>query len=162
MNLRKAIAIATFCVCVLQGCGQSKHASKFYVFTPPESAVAFTSDLAKITQRHGLTPNPGQATDDRGNTLYVLEAKSRWLRLWVQNQPLSGFEPKEECGDYSEPHPDPGQYVVRLDRRFPMIADNEPRRLLEIIGNELKASGYSVEQEPKTCSLLSKGTSSRK
>lgn len=151
-----AIVMIALLAFAFAACGYSRHVAKMYVITPPEKASEFTKDLAIVGQRHGLAPNPGQATDDKGHTLYVLEAKSRWLRLWSQNLSLSGLENAAECGEYSEGHPDPGQYVIWLDRRFPMIAEDEPHRLLTLIGDELRAYGYEVRQEPMVCSSLSK------
>jgi hypothetical protein len=155
------MVMAALLGCVLAACGYSPHVTEIYVITPPQKASEFIKDLAAVMQRHGFVPNPGQATDDKGHTLYVLEAKSRWLRLWGENLPLSGLESAAECGEYNEGHPDPGQYVVSLDRRFPMIAEDEPRRLLPLIGNELRALGYEVRQEPVVCSSLSKMASTR-
>jgi hypothetical protein len=146
---------------ILASCGYSGDAATIYVLTPPDRASRFTEDLAAIAQRHGLAPNPGRATDDKGHEVYVLEAKNTWVRLWGENVPLSGREDPARCGEYDEPHSDPGQYVVTLDRRFPLIAKKEPRRLIDAIGNELKASGYDIRHSPEVCSSLSKVAPSR-
>ena len=62
----------------------------FYVVASQANASSFTNNLASLARRHGLTASAGQATDDKGHTLYVVEAKGRRIRLWSQNMPLSG------------------------------------------------------------------------
>ena len=151
-----ASVFAFFCIVPLMSCGSSRDAAIIYVITPPQKASRFSDDLAKIARRHHLTPNLGQATDDRGLTNHVLKAEGTWVTLWSENQFLSGHENAAQCGVYSEPHPDPGQYFISIDHRLPLIARNVPRELISEIGNELKASGYDVRKSPILCSPLSK------
>ena len=99
----------------LAACGNSKDAATIYVLTPPRKAFRFTQDLAVIAKRHGLDPNLGQSTDDKGFTYRVIEANGRWLHLWGTNMPLSGNESPGVCGHYTGSHPDPGQYIVTVD-----------------------------------------------
>jgi hypothetical protein len=161
----KAIAFLLLCGPVLASCGNSKDAATIYVLAPPQRASQFTQDLAIIAKRHGLNPNLGQATDDRGHILRVIEAQGRGVRLWAQNMPLSGQENPTLCGSYTEGHPDPGQYIVTIDHVLPVIAikqvlptiaEDEPRELILEISNELRASSYDVRSSPVVCSSLSK------
>jgi hypothetical protein len=124
----------------------------------PSSKMAsrFNQDLALITKRHGLTPHLGQATDDQGHTLYVLEANGHWMRVWSQNVDLTGHENAATCGIYFEAHPDPGQYTVYLQTTFSFGDSREVSDVGSQIGHELAEAGYVISSKPVLCSSLSK------
>ena len=170
MKNRNAFVSLLLCTFLLAACGNSKDAATIYVLAPPQKAVRFTEDLAAISKRHGLNPNLGSSTDDKGFTFRVIEANGRWMRLWSTNMPLSGQENPALCGHYAEGHPDPGQYIVTVDHGLvriglnyvlAMIAKGRPYALISEISRELKASGYTVRSRPAECSSLSKEESKR-
>jgi hypothetical protein len=103
---------------------------EMYAVATSESAGHYIRDVASLVRRHGLTPNIGSTTDDKGHTLRVLEAKGRWLRLWSQNMPLSGNEDPAACGKPAEAHPDPGQFIISIDPALPLVGQfvGETRR----------------------------------
>lgn len=102
-----------------------------------------------------MTPNVGQATDDKGFSTYVLDATSQSVRLRSENILLSGREDPKRCGRYSEPHSDPGQYFVAVHPSTQKTDPRDARELLDKIVTELKGNGYSVRREPIICSELS-------
>lgn len=166
----RALALLLLCIPALAACGNSKDVATIYVLTPPQEASRLTEELAVITRRHGLNPNLGHATDDKGHTLHVIEASGHWLYLWGQNMPLSGSEDPILCGHYSEGHPDPGQYIVTVDHGLvriglnhvlAVVAPGKPRALMSEISKELSADGYTVRSRPVLCSPLSKIQASR-
>lgn len=159
MPAMKRLALLGLIALVTASCGQSNDVATIHVITPPAKASQFTEDLATIAIRKGLSPNLGHSTDDRGHTSWIIEANGRWVRLWGTNVPLSGQENAAQCGRYDEGHPDPGQYVVTIDRIVPMIARHTPRALILDISKELEASGYDVRSSPIVCSSLSKADS---
>lgn len=166
----KVLALLLLCSPALSACGNSNDATTIYVLTPPQKATRFTEDLAVLAKRHGLSPDLGRAKDDKGHTLYVIEADGSWLHMWGQNVPLDRYANPATCGHYSEGHPDPGQYVITIDHNLgriglnqilAMLAPDGPRTLGLEIGKELKAFGYTVRSSPVECSPLSKIQASR-
>jgi hypothetical protein len=140
----------------LVGCGDDSAAPTIYVLTPPAKADIFTQDLGVIVKRYGLEPNPGHATDDKGHTLWVLEARGKGVRLWSQNEPMSGDEDPAICGKYTEGHPDPGQYVISINKVFAWGAHDPPSLLLSKISKDLTRMGYDVRTHAVDCSPVSK------
>ena len=135
------------------------------MLAPLNKAATFTNDLATIAKQHGLSPNLGHSTDDKGHIYYVLEANGNWMRIWSTNMPLSGNENPVVCGHYTQSHPDPGQYVITIDHGLGwlglnhvlgMISSSKPKELMSEVSGELRASGYSVKSDPAMCSSLSK------
>lgn len=126
--------------------------SKIYVLPPSSKAASFTTMLASVVKKYGMTPSVGQATDDRGHVLNVLDAEGHRLRLRSQNVLLSGQEDPVQCGVHTEPHPDPGQYSISISASSEAIAQRAARALLLKIGDDLKAAGYEVRATPVTCS----------
>lgn len=108
-------------------CAPGPIADKVYVVVPSGKASLFTEDLASLVKKRGMTPHVGEATDDKGYSIHVLDAASPSVRLWSQNMPLSGAEDSELCGVYSEPHSDPGSILSQsaLARRWPVLALRE-------------------------------------
>jgi hypothetical protein len=158
------LAAPLLCGLALTACGNSEDAATVYVLIPLSKAApaetagtsGFTQDLAAISKRHGLAPNPGKSVDDKGHAFYVLEAKGNSVRLWSTNMPLSGQENPALCGRHSEPHADPGQYTITIDHSLPLIGKTQPRKLISEISKELKTAGYEVRPSPVECSPLSK------
>ena len=67
-------------------------AAEVYVLVPPPKSVSFATDLASVVRKHGMPPNVGRATDDKGEVLTVLDAESDGLRFRSQNVLLSGMK----------------------------------------------------------------------
>ena len=165
MQVLRPIAVVLLCGPALAACGNSKDAETIYVLTPPQKASRFTQDLAAIVSRHGLSPNLGRSTDDRGHTYWVIEADGRWTHVWGTNMPLSGHEDPAICGRYPEGHADPGQYIVTIDHGLvyaglnhllARISPGGPRAVASEISNEIRTAGYTVRKIPLLCSPLSK------
>jgi len=127
-------------------------ASEVYVLVPPRQAASFIPVLASIVEKRGMSPNVGQATDDKGNVLRVLDAESGGLRLRSENMLLSGQEDPARCGVYTEPHPDPGQYFISISSGSEPAAREAARELLHELSGNLKTAGYDVRTEPVICS----------
>lgn len=153
--------ILCFCACVSACSAKTdvpgkdvpgKVAGEIYVLVSPEKSARFTTDLASVVQNHGLRPNNGQATDDRGHTLFVLDATGPAVRLRSENVLLSGHEDPKRCGVYDEAHPDPGQFFVSVS---PAAEDGDPRAalaLLEKLSADLSGLAYDVRRKPVECS----------
>jgi hypothetical protein len=133
-------------------CGQNGATTDMYAVASSQSAGHFINDLASLAQKRGLKPSVGQATDDRGHTLHVLEAKGRWMRLWSQNIPLSG----QECGKSEEAHSDPGQYIVSVKPSLPFLDNRSSTEVAGQLRQELRQLGYEVLDKPLLCSPLGK------
>ena len=160
---------ATLCLSLLlslsaSACGSiwdvpGEIAGKVYVIVPEEKSSSFTVYLASVVQKHGMNPNLGQATDDKGHRLYVLDATSPSVRLTSQNVPLSGHEDPEQCGIYSEPHPDPGQYFISVAPSNQRTDPRDSRDLLAKIVEYLEADGYDIRRQAIICSEQSRTAS---
>lgn len=76
------------CCLSIGGCQRDDEQTSMYALVPSSKSTSrFDQDLAALAKQHGLTPRLGHATDDKGHTLNVVEAKGRWIRLWAQNAP---------------------------------------------------------------------------
>lgn len=150
--------IALICLCLLVSCNQSKGQVEFYVLIAPEKVDRYLSDLASIAQKNDLSADSGRATDDRGNVMHVLEAKGQGIRLWSQNLPLSGKEDPSQCGYYSEPHPDPGQFIISVGARHPFVATKLVTQLATRIEKRLMEFDYDVRATPAVCSAYSRNS----
>ena len=106
-----------------------------------------------------MTPNVGQASDEKGNALHVLDATSPSVRVRSENMLLSGTEDSELCGVYSGPHADPGQYFISVSPSTQIADPRTSRELLALIVKDLKSDGYEVRSEPILCSPQSKAES---
>jgi hypothetical protein len=126
-----------------------------YVLVTP-AKHSFVSDFASIVRAHGLDPSIGQATDDRGHTLNVVEAKGQRMRVWSQNMPLSGQEDSTSCGRHTEAYPDPGQYIVRVRPAWWILGEAAAVELSAQLRQELSKIGYEVRDKPATCSPWAK------
>lgn len=156
MNKGKIVVLAILSGIWLSSCGDGNPPSTMYVVTPRERAALFSDDLAAITRTHGLVPNQGRSTDDRGHTYWVTEAKTMWVRLWSTNMPLSGQESSSKCGRFTEGHPDPGQYIVTVSPRVPLLFDKYAGSVMKEISRDLEKAGYILLTTPIECSDLSK------
>lgn len=155
--MRSSIAflMSTLCLAVLNSCTGSRQVTMYAVIPSSKAAARFNQDLALLAKRHGLIPRIGRATDDRGHSLYVLEANGRWMRLWSQNVELSGHENPTQCGRYIEAHPDPGQYIVYIEPTLPFMNNTGVAEVASQLGRELSVLGYETQAEPVLCSPLS-------
>jgi hypothetical protein len=145
----------------MTGCGSRSSvpgpvAGEVYVVLPAEKAAPFITYLASLVRKYRMNPNPGQATDDKGYSVYVLDATSQSVRLWSENVPLSGHEDPKLCGVYTEAHSDPGQYFIAVSPSTQMADPRDSRELLARIVKDLKIDGYDVRLKPVICSPLSK------
>lgn len=158
----KTAAILSFLACVwTTACGSGlgvpgSIAGEVYVVVPAGKTSSFTTYLASLVGKHGMTTNQGQATDDKGYSVYVLDATSPSVRLRSENVLLSGQEDPNLCGVDSEAHSDPGQYFISVSPSTQMADPHASRELLATIVKDLKADGYDVRAEPITCSPQSK------
>ena len=141
----------------LGSCGKSNASMTFYAVFSPTNVSRFTQDLASLATKHGLIPQIGQATDDRGHTLHIVEAKGRSIRLWSQNLPLSGRENPDLCGNHIEAHPDPGQFIVTITTQVPFVNKDSAAELAVELQHELSELGYEIQQSPVACSWKQSG-----
>jgi hypothetical protein len=146
------------CCAALSACQADDEKASFYVIVPLTKAhVRLDQVLASLAKKHGLTPDLGQVMEGGGQTLYILQAKGRWMKLWAQNVTIGGDENPEVCGHYTEPHPDPGQYYVTAGPILPLMPSGGSRELASQLRNELTEQGYEVTQrEVPLCSSLSR------
>ena len=128
----------------------------FYVVVSPDRAQAFVSDMSDIAERHGLASTSGTATDDRGRTNHVLEAKGRGLRVFVQNVPTSQFRKTSDCEKFDESGPDPGQFMVTISHQF-SFRSVPPSQARSELTNDLTIAGYLVRGDPKVCDVSGLG-----
>jgi hypothetical protein len=162
---QKLAVILSLLICMwVAGCGSRSNApgpiaGEVYVIVPTEKASLFTDHLVILAKRYGMTPNLGQATDDKGYSIHVLDAASPFVRLVSQNLLLSGREDPKLCGVYTEPHSDPGQYSISVSPSTQTTDPRYSRELLVKIIDDLKMDGYDVRQKPMVCSSQSKAES---
>lgn len=161
MIRKVSVCLSLFVFVLISACGSGSDApggivDKLYVIAPPEKTTSFMKDLSFIVKNHGMVPKLGQATDDKGYSIYVLDATSPSVRLRSENVLLSGHEDPEQCGVYNEPHSDPGQYFISVSPAIQKVDSTDSRDLLDKVVRELEADGYIVQQEPTTCSEQSK------
>jgi len=131
-------------------------AMEIYVLTPERNAHHFTEELAALSKRYGMEPHLAQMPEPHGTTYFVMDASGYRLNIWSTNMPLSAQENADECGHYSEPHSDPGQYVLRVSKMMPFGTKQAIREMTSQIGTDLASMGYEVRTTPVTCSPLSK------
>lgn len=129
---------------------------EFYVMVPNGQASSFTSTLASLLEKYEMTSKLGKSTDDKGNSVFVLDADGPGVRLRSENVLLSGHESAEMCGVYTEPHSDPGQYFISISTDATTAEMREGREMLARIAKDLKVSGFDVRWKPETCSPESK------
>lgn len=159
---RQMTAYLSLLACLwMTACGSRSNApgailGEVYVIVPAEKSSLFTTYLASVVRKYGMIPNLGQATDDKGYSIYVLDATSPSVRLRSENVPLSGHEDSEQCGVYNEPHSDPRQYSITVSSGTQMVDSHDSRDLLAKIVKDLKADGYAVQQQSIKCSKQSK------
>jgi hypothetical protein len=127
-----------------------------YVIVSAEKPSSFTTYLATLVHKYGMTANLGQATDDKGHSVFVLDATSPSVRLRSENVLLSGNEEPKMCGIYTEPHSDPGQYFITVSPSTQTDNPRDSRELLVKIMKNLKEDGYDVRLKPVMCSAQSK------
>ena len=162
MKKKVAFCLALLICFSVTGCGSNSAipgsiVAKVYVIVPAEkNASQFTTYLASVVKRHGMTPSVGKATDDKGYSIYVLDATSPSVRLRSENVLLSGQEEPKLCGLYTEPHSDPGQYFVSVSQSSQMTDSRASREMLANIVKDLKVDGYNVQSQYVICSPRSK------
>lgn len=154
------LLLTSLCV---TSCGSGSNtrsiAAETYVIVPAEKSSLFTTYLASVVKKHGMVPNLGKATDDKGYSVYVLDATSPSVRLRSENVPLSGHEDPKQCGVYTEPHSDPGQYFIWVSPSTLTADTRDSRELLAKIVEDLEVNGYDVRKNPVKCSAQSKTAS---
>ena len=144
----------------MAACGRGEQATMYALIPPSKNGDHFNQDLARLVKRQGLKPDLDHATDDRGRTLFVLQATGRSVRLWSQNVVLSGHEAPELCGKFDEAHPDPGQYIIYVQPTFPMWNSRDAEEIASQLRIELNEIGYTIRSAEVTCSSLSKPSGS--
>lgn len=148
----RAFIFALTASVLLVSCGQNGASMDMYVVANSQNAGHFINVLASLAQKHGLKPSVGQATDDRGRTLHVLEAKGRWMRLWSQNMPLRG----QDCGLSDEIDIDPGQYIISVNPSLPFLDNRSSVEVAAELRQDLRQLGYQVLDRPLICNPLAK------
>lgn len=126
------------------------------MIVPAGGTSPFTTELASLVKKYGMTPNLGHATDDKGYRVDVLDAEGSGVRLRSENVLLSGHEDPILCGNYTEPHSDPGQYFISVSPATQTAEPREAREVLRKVAEDLKKAGYDVRSKPLTCSAQSK------
>jgi hypothetical protein len=101
-----------------------------------------------VVAEHGLTANPGTGDAHDGYVLHVVQGMGRGVDVWSQNMPLSSRESVARAGQ--EARIDPTQYFVTVSRRNPFRA-NEVPAVTEELKAGLRANGYEIRLEPRTC-----------
>jgi hypothetical protein len=153
MEKRLPLIVLTITLCgtVLASCNAPAESATIYALTTSSTNPAhFAQDLEALVTTRGLRPHRGQATDDKGRTLYVLEAKGHGMRLWSQNLPLDSGDTKSPCGDREL---DPGQYIITVSPTLPFVHKGETAELASQVGRELARLGYGVRSQPVPCSI---------
>jgi hypothetical protein len=152
MWLRCRFVAATCCwvigVAGVQSCNASPQHT-FYAETSAAKAAQFPSDLARLLSSQGVLTSSGKATDNRGKTLFVIEAKHGAVRLWAQNMPLGPSNPA--CGNEEI---DSRQYIVTVSPRFILLPDTEATQLASTLSRDLTKLGYQIRQSPLDCGLI--------
>jgi hypothetical protein len=161
MNIKVAAILSVVLCSWLTACGSGLAnpgpvVGKVYVVAPTGRASSFTEELATFTEKYGMTASLGKATDDKGRSLYVLDAAGAGVRLRSENVLLSGQENPDLCGAYTEPHRDPGQYFISVSPETQAANPSMAQEMLAQITGDLKVAGYDVRPEPLSCSALSK------
>jgi hypothetical protein len=129
----------------LAGCSTSDDpAATKYVVLNENQQQMFLSELSALSKAHGLTAAIGSATSDQGQTVHVLEARGRFLRLWAQNLPLS----PGTCGTGREPEPDPNQFILIITPQMWLPLRDRAKQTSIELAAELRSKGYRVQSGP--------------
>lgn len=136
---------------VAGGCARTGERAAQYVATRSEQAQKFLGDVGVLSKDSGLSPQLRSAIHSPGNVQYVLEAKGRGLRLWLQNMPLSGQEDPILCGPSGGPRPDPAQFIFYVEPRYPWISQERAEAMQAHIVESLRRLGYDVKAKPLPC-----------
>jgi hypothetical protein len=144
------------CAMLLTACdlGPSNPDTEMYVRVPTREASTFTSILASVLKEKGLSASTGRTTEPAPATTYVLEAKSWAVRVWAQNavlDPQAGLA----CGYPSEVSGERSQYLVSVQRRWPLAAQRARETFAEL-RKSFEQRGYTVAQRQMPCEPLSK------
>ncbi len=154
-SLSSAVA-SLACASVVAACGRP--VDNTYVVLPADRPDGqFGRDLVAIAKRNALNPREGRSVDNRlGHSLHVVEFYTDWMHFWSQNVELSGDEDPAQCGSYTEPHPDPGQYEMSVQPIAPWVSRKREDELMASLRRDLLSMGYDVRTLPLPCSALSK------
>ena len=149
--LLRCVALLLCAQLVACGTPFDPRASTYAVMTPAQVGT-FLGDLSSLAKAHGLTPSVGSATSDGGTTLHVLEARGKFLRLWVQNVPVG----PAECGDSTaEASVDPGQFLIAVAPEMSLPLRDRALTLSNALATELRAKGYRILPHPvEPCSKV--------
>jgi hypothetical protein len=128
---------------MLAACGPASKPSYFLV-PPVKPEGQFTFDLASVSRERGLNAHLGRAVDDKGHTLYVVEANGRGLRMWSQNVVGCALEGEEA-------RPDQRQYVMYVQPLTPWSQPKDEDALSRQLTVDLVALGYQRRDLESPC-----------
>ena len=148
--------ISILCLWFVGACASQDDAITIYALVTTTNEPNFLKDMSTLARKHGLTPNVGRSTDDRGHTVNVVVANGRGVKLWGQNMPLSGHEDRTLCGSHGEPYPDPGQFVIYIKPATVFSGNAAAIELAAQLRQEFSQLGYDVRETPARCSALAK------
>ena len=151
--IRYKVTIGLILSLAVISCHQEKANMDMYVLVEPRHSERFMKALADATRNEGLSPWTSHATDDQGRTLYVLEAKRRFVRVWAQNMPINALE-DPRCSPLGDAEIDPGQFMISIESTFSFLGSARARTTFPRLREALISRGYKVLSEPLACSLL--------
>lgn len=138
------VTVTLLSLAALTACSSGAPPSMFYVVIKPDEADKFIAAVSAITKEEDMETATAQVVSDARNVLKVLEGRGPGLKLWAQNEPLSGHEDPKLCGVYLEPHPDPAQFVVFIE---PRLFGSKAAAI------ELGGRGFDVRLQPAVCGV---------
>lgn len=146
----------------LSACSQERSSMNIYVVVPANSFDAFADEVLVVASSEGMTSSIGQAVDDEGNTVNVIEARSTFLKIWIVNLPISGHE-HPSCEILPQPGHDDSWYIVSVRFRLPVVGLSASpvfgvrtaERIQEELRQRLLFAGYQVDDEAPSCALVS-------
>jgi hypothetical protein len=123
-----------------------------FVIARSDDPNEFMGEAAAIVRSLGMRPNPGRATDPYGNTLYVLDARSGEVAVWIANTD-AGTAGSPECQDRAKggSYPDPGQFRATVKARSG-LDPAQSRVVMQRVSAMLEASGHKVSSDALPCS----------
>lgn len=137
---------------LLTSCGDRQN--QFYVVVPVERDGRFLPDLSEGLRRQGYEMASADMSFTPVDDLHVLEARRFGRRVWSQNMPLDGDEDLQLCGFQQRLLMDPRQYVVVSYYNPLLTSEGEALRQIAVLRTEMSRRGYSVRDQPVTCSGL--------
>jgi hypothetical protein len=147
---------------VLSACGQEQSGMNMYVVVPANGFGDFAEEVLMVTSKEGMTSGIGQAINDEGEVINVLEARKAFLKVWVVNLPFSQYQ-YPQCDILAQYGENASWYVVSIRFHLPVAGIGTPPifgvSAVERTGEEIKqallASGYQVNDKPPSCGSVS-------